>query len=178
MEENTIVENKGGNRNDRRERGERRRREPEDNGGIDTHILQSRRISRMYHGGRRMRFGVFVVAGDRSGRVGISTGKGTDVSTAQKKATDRARRSLVPISISGNTIPHEVEFKFKSSRVMLKPAAPGTGIIAGATVKAVAELAGIKDLLTKVHGSTNPINTAYATVEALKSLRKTKLNKE
>jgi small subunit ribosomal protein S5 len=155
--------------------GRRRETSNEDNSGIDTRPLTVRRVSRMYHGGRRMRFSAFVIAGDRTGKVGIGSGKGTDVSAAQRKATDKAKKSMAPVVIQGNTIPHAVEFKFKSSRVLLKPAAPGTGIVAGATVKAVVELAGIKDLLTKVHGSTNEVNTAYATVGALRNLRKNRL---
>lgn len=168
---------------DRRSRGrgqqgrgnrQERRREVETD-GIDTRLLLARRVSRMYHGGRRMRFSSFMVAGDRSGRVGVGGAKGLDVPSSQRKATQRGKAAMFNVPIVGNTIPHEVEFKYKSTRVLLKPAAPGTGIVAGAVVKAVAELAGIKDLLTKVHGSTNAINVANATVGALKSLRKSRL---
>lgn len=142
---------------------------------VDTKLLKVRRVSRMYHGGRRMRFSAFVVVGDREGKVGIGIGKGADVAMAQKKAAEKARRSMVTVPLKGNTIPHEVTVKFKSSRVMLKPAAPGTGIVAGATVKAVAELAGVKDLLTKVIGSTNTINAAQAAINALQELRESKI---
>lgn len=158
-------QNRGGARPNR---GPRREVETD---GIDTRMLASRRVSRMYHGGRRMRFSAFLVAGDRSGKVGVAGAKGLDVASSQRKASQKAKAGMERINLAGNTIPHEVEFKFKATRVLLKPAAPGTGIIAGATVKAVAELAGIKDLLTKVHGSRNTINTAYATVGALKTLR-------
>lgn len=163
----------GGNRNNRGNRGQQRgpRKDAEPTDGIDTRILASRRVSRMYHGGRRMRFSSFIVAGDRTGKVGVAGAKGLDVASSQRKAIQRAKAEMGNIILAGNTIPHEVEFKFKATKILLKPAAPGTGIIAGSTVKAVAELAGIKDLLTKVHGSRNTINTAYATVGALKTLR-------
>jgi len=164
---------KGGNRGGQ-QRGPRK--EPEKSAdGIDTRVLASRRVSRMYHGGRRMRFSAFVVAGDRTGRVGVGSAKGLDVASSQKKASQRAKAEMDSVILAGNTIPHEVEFKFKATKVLLKPAAPGTGIIAGSTVKAVAELVGIKDLLTKVHGSRNTINTAYATMGALKTLRNKRL---
>ncbi len=141
------------------------------NDGYETRLLKVRRISRMYHGGRRMRFSTFVVVGDKNGKVGVAAAKSQDIPTAQNKATNKAKKHLVTVKLKGNTIPHKIEYKFKSSKVLLIPAAPGTGIVAGATVKAVAELAGIQDLLSKVIGSTNPINTAYATVKALDSLR-------
>lgn len=141
------------------------------NDGFETRLLKVRRISRMYHGGRRMRFSTFVVVGDKSGKVGVAAAKAQDIPSAQNKATNKAKKHMVTVKLKGNTIPHKIEYKFKSSKVLLIPAAPGTGIVAGATVKAVAELAGIQDLLSKVIGSTNPINTAYATVKALDSLR-------
>ncbi len=169
---------RGGNRNDRGQRGGNkphrpRRNEVED--GLDTRIIKVRRVSRMFKGGRRLRLSVFIVAGDRNGRVGLGLGKGADVSAAQAKASLKAKKNLVMANLKGNTIPHEIEIKYKSSRLILKPAAPGTGIIAGSTVKGVLELAGVKDALTKIIGSTNQINAAYATIEALKSLRSTRL---
>jgi small subunit ribosomal protein S5 len=147
-----------------------RKKESED--GMDSRVLKVRRVSRMYHGGRRMRFSAFVVVGDKQGKIGVASAKAQDVASAQEKASKKARRNILVANLKGNTIPHRVEFKFKSSKVLLMPAAPGTGIVAGATVKAVAELAGIKDLLTKVVGSTNPINTATAAVKALGSLKR------
>lgn len=160
-----------------RGRGNRPNRRPSRGGHkgeqdeFDSKMIKLRRVSRRYHGGRRMRFSAFTVVGDKAGRVGVGIGKANDVPVAQHKAMEQAKKNVILVPLKGNTIPHEVEFKYKSSRVLLKPAAPGTGIVAGATVKAVAELAGIKDLLSKVLGSTNQINTAYATIEALKNLR-------
>lgn len=162
----------GGGR-DSRSRGPRRNEEPSD--GFDSKLIKVRRVSRMYHGGRRMRLSAFLVVGDRAGKVGIGIAKGADVAAAQAKAMLKAKKSLITVKLKGTTIPHDIEVKYKSSRVMLKPAAPGTGIVAGATVKAVLELAGVKDVLTKVHGSKNQINTAYATVEALRILRDKRL---
>jgi len=166
---------RGGRRDNRRggKPNRQRRQEPDD--GFDTRLIKVRRVSRMYKGGRRMRLSVFIVAGDRNGRVGLGLGKGQDVAQAQTKAVLKAKKNLVMASLKGNTIPHEIEVKYKSSRLILKPAAPGTGIIAGSTVKGVLELAGVKDALTKILGSTNQINAAYATIEALRQLRSSRL---
>lgn len=136
-----------------------------------TNLIQLRRVSRRYKGGRRMSFSAFAVAGDQNGKIGAANGKANDVGAAQNKAVEKAKKSMQSVQLKGNTIPHQVEFKFKSTKVLLKPAAPGTGIVAGGTVKSVAQLAGIKDLLSKVQGSTHPINTALATVKALRLLR-------
>lgn len=155
-----------------RDRKPRNRREDDE---FDSRLLSIRRVSRMYKGGRRMRMSVVVIAGDKQGRVGIGLGKGADVSLAQSKAMEHAKRNLVMVPIKGNTIPHEVMHKYRSSKIMLKPAAPGTGLVAGATVKAVLELAGIKDILSKSLGSNNKINVAQAAIEALQSLRITRL---
>lgn len=159
--------------NRRGPRNKRREQNKEDD-PYDHRLIKIRRVSRMYHGGRRMRFSTFVVVGDREGHVGLGSAKGQDIPFAQAKARRMAVKSLVNVPLKGNTIPHAIEYKYKSTTVLLMPAAPGTGVVAGSTVKAVAELAGIKDLLTKVLGSTNPINTAYATVEALSRLRETR----
>lgn len=157
------------------QRGPRQRRGTVDDDGFDTRILNIRRVNRMFKGGRRMRMSVFVVVGDRKGRVGLGLGKGADVALAQNKAIEKAKKSMIMVNLKGNTIPHEAMVKERSTRVLLKPAAPGTGLIAGATVKAVLEVAGIKDILSKIMGSTNQVNTAYATFESLKSLRSSRL---
>lgn len=146
-----------------------------DSDGIDSRIVKVRRISRMFKGGRRMRFSAMVIVGDREGRIGIATAKGKDVAQAQIKATAKAKRSMVQIPLKGNTIPHQVTMKFKATTLLIRPAAPGTGIVAGVTVKSVLELVGVKDALSKIMGSSNAINSAYATVEALKYLRGTRL---
>ncbi len=151
----------------------KRERQPDD--GFDSRILNIRRVARMYKGGRRLRMSVFVAVGDQNGRVGLGLGKGADVSMAQSKAVEHAKKNLSLVQLKGATIPHESLAKYRSSRVMLKPAAPGTGVVAGATVKAVMELAGVKDVLTKVHGSTNPVNSANAALVALKLLRSSRI---
>ena len=155
-----------------RDRKPRGRREDDE---FDSGLISIRRVSRMYKGGRRMRMSVVVIAGDKKGRVGIGLGKGADVSLAQSKAMEHAKRNLVMVPLKGNTIPHEVMHKYRSSKIMLKPAAPGTGLVAGATVKAVLELAGVKDILSKSLGSNNQINVAQAVIEALQTLRVTRL---
>lgn len=155
-------------------RGPRRERR-ENTDGIDSRIILIRRVSRMYHGGRRLRFSALVVVGDRNGQVGVAVSKGLDVASAQRKAVSKAKKSMIVVPLKGTTFPHEAQVKFKSSSVLLKPAAPGTGLVAGATVKAMLELAGVKDALTKVMGSTNKVNVAYATFASLKSLRAARL---
>jgi small subunit ribosomal protein S5 len=117
-----------------------------------------------------MRLSVFVVVGDYKGNVGVGLGKGADVGSAQKKAVSRAKKNLIHVEMKGNTIPHEIEYKLGATKLILKPAAPGTGLKAGSSVKAVVELAGIKDVLSKLLGSTNSINATYATMAALSSL--------
>ncbi|MBL8014934.1 MAG: 30S ribosomal protein S5 [Candidatus Doudnabacteria bacterium] len=152
-----------------------KQRPRKDDDGFDSRIINIRRVSRMYKGGRRMRMSVFVVVGDRKGRVGLGLGKGADVALAQSKAVEKAKRSMITVNMKGSTIPHESLVKERATKVLLKPAAPGTGLIAGATVKAILEVAGVKDILSKILGSTNQINTAHATFNALKGLRAARL---
>lgn len=166
-----FVKNKTKLRQRRGNRGRGRREEKE----FETKVIEVRRVSRMYKGGRRMRLSVFVAVGDKKGRVGLGKGKGLDVRSAQEKAVARAKKNLVHVSLQGNTIPHDVDHKFKAAKILLKPASPGTGVIAGSSVRTVAELAGIKDLLSKILGTNNKITNAYATVQALDSLRSTRL---
>jgi len=130
-----------------------------------------KRVSRMQKGGRTMSFSAIVVVGNRRGRVGIGFGKAREVPMAVEKATKDARRNLVNVSLVGGTIPHEVWGKYQASDVFLSPAAPGTGIIAGATVRAVMQAVGISDVLTKSIGSHTPINLARATLAGLLNLR-------
>lgn len=159
----------------RQKRSRDNKRKQRDESGLDTKILDIRRVSRMYKGGRRMRLSVFVVVGDRKGMVGVGLGKGADVRSAQQKAVEKAKRNMISVNLKGNTIPHELNHKFGSAKILLKPAAPGTGIIAGSSMRVVAELAGIKDILGKILGTNNAINNAYATMQALDSLRSTRL---
>lgn len=161
-------------RNNRSRRPDRKDKQ-EDKDQYDTKIITIRRVTKMHKGGRRMKISVVVVVGDRKGRVGIGVGKGEDVRSAQEKAASQAKKNMVFVKLKGNTIPHEITFKYKSSRILLKPAAPGTGIVAGSSVRLVAEVAGISDVLGKILGADNKITNAYATVYALSALRTTRL---
>lgn len=134
-------------------------------------VVNIRRCACVVKGGRRFSFAGLVVVGDENGRVGYGYGKGTEVPLAVEKATKQANRRLESMALDGTTIPHEVEGRFGASRVVLIPASPGTGIIAGETVRAVVELAGVKDILTKSRGSNNPVNLVKATFDALRKLR-------
>jgi len=130
-----------------------------------------KRVSRMQKGGRTMSFSAIVVVGNRRGRVGIGFGKAREVPMAVEKATKDAKRNIEAVALSGSTIPHEVWGRYQASRVFLGPAAPGTGVIAGATVRAVVQAAGVRDVLTKSFGSNTPINLARAAMQALRNLR-------
>lgn len=134
-------------------------------------VVQIRRCACVVKGGRRFSFAAMVVVGDQNGRVGWGYGKAKEVPLAVEKATKAANRRLVPISMRDTTIPHQTEGRFGASKVTLIPASPGTGVIAGATVGAVLESAGIKDILTKSRGSSNPVNLVKATFDALSKLR-------
>lgn len=134
-------------------------------------VVQIRRCACVVKGGRRFSFAGLVVVGDEAGRVGYGYGKGAEVPIAVEKATKQANRKLQRVPLSNTTIPHQVEGRFGASRVVLIPASPGTGIIAGATVRSVVELAGIKDILSKSRGSSNPVNLVKATFDALAKLR-------
>ena len=134
-------------------------------------VLQIRRCACVVKGGRRFSFAALVVTGDDRGRVGYGYGKGGEVPIAVEKATKAANRRQKGFPVEGTTIPHRVEGRFGASKVVLLPAAPGTGIIAGAVVRAVVESAGVKDILTKSRGSNNPVNMVKATLNALSKLR-------
>lgn len=134
-------------------------------------VVQIRRCACVVKGGRRFSFAALVVTGDGNGRVGYGYGKAIEVPLAVEKATKQANRSQMTVPIVGTSIPHQVIGEFRSSRVLLLPARPGTGIIAGDCVRSVVEAVGITDILTKAYGSTNPLNLVKATFEALKLLR-------
>jgi small subunit ribosomal protein S5 len=129
------------------------------------------RTSAVVKGGRRFSFAALSVVGDGNGRVGIGYGKANEVPAAVDKSVQRARRSMKPVRLTGTTLPHAVNARFLASRVFMKPAAPGTGVIAGAAVRAVCEAAGIKDVLTKSYGSNSAKNLVQATYRGLLSLR-------
>lgn len=150
-----------------------RRRRPEmvpEEKQFDERTLHIDRVARVVKGGRRFRFRALVVVGDRKHRVGIGTSKGADVTSAITKATEVAKKHFIDVQLYKGTLPHEAEAKVSGARILLKPASPGTGLIAGGVVRTVLEVAGVKNALSKSLGSTNKTNTAYATIAALQSM--------
>ncbi|MGE0479695.1 MAG: 30S ribosomal protein S5 [Phycisphaerae bacterium] len=151
--------------------GRRRDRDGGDDGGIEDTLVKLYRCATVVKGGRRFSFGALVVVGDRNGRVGFGYGKANEVPQAVEKGVKIAKRNLVTIPRRGTTVPHRIIGRFGASKILLIPAAPGTGVIAGAAARAVLELAGIKDVLTKASGSTSPKNLVKAAVDGLTRLR-------
>ncbi len=134
-------------------------------------VIQIKRVSKVVKGGKRFKLSATVVVGDGKGRVGVAHAKAQEVMVAVRKATEKAKKRMVKVSIGKRTLPHWTEAKFGASKILLKPASPGTGLIACAPVRAVLEAAGVKDALTKSLGSNNPYNLAMATIKALQELR-------
>ena len=134
-------------------------------------VVSISRVAKVVQGGRTFRFSAVVVVGDGAGHVGVGNGKAAEVPDAIKKAIEEAKKNLIEVPVVGTTIPHEFVGEFGSAKVMLKPAAEGTGIIAGGSVRPVIELAGYRDIRTKVIGTNNPRNVVYATIEGLKNMQ-------
>lgn len=156
-------------RNDRR-----RPQEPQEEKQFDERIIHVNRVARVVKGGRRFRFQALVVVGDRKNKVGVGVSKGADVTAAVTKATDVAKKHMMTVTLYKGTVPHEALGKVGGAKILIKPAAPGTGLIAGGVVRTVLEVAGVSNVLSKSLGSTNKINTAYATLAALESLEPSK----
>jgi small subunit ribosomal protein S5 len=150
------------NRRDNREKPEEKE--------FEERVVNVDRVARVVKGGRRFRFRALVIIGDKKGRIGIGLAKGADVTSAVTKAVDDGKKHMVNISLYKHTIPHEVEGKVAGARILIKPASAGTGLIAGGVVRTILEIAGVNNALSKSLGSSNKVNTAYATLDALKQL--------
>src|SRR3954471_9630294 len=159
-------------RPDRQQRrpGGRRPEMPQEEKQFDERTLHIDRVARVVKGGRRFRFRALVVVGDRKNKVGVGSAKGADVTAAVTKATEVAKKNFITVSLYKGTLPHEIEQKVSGAHILLKPASPGTGLIAGGVVRSILEVAGVKNALSKSLGSSNKTNTAYATIAALQSL--------
>ena len=173
MEQRKPREN-GPRRNGPRKNGPRRNNGPKVEKEFEERVVTINRVTKVVKGGRKFRFAALVVIGDRKGRVGFGTGKANEVPDAIRKASEAAKRNVINVPMVHGTIPHEVNGMFGSGNVFLRPASQGTGIIAGGPIRAVVELAGYSDILSKSLGSRTPINMVRATMEGLASLKTAK----
>lgn len=153
------------------ERRRERRDRDEEREELDERVVNITRVAKVISGGRRFAFRTVVIVGDNNGRVGVGIGKARGVPDSIRKGSERARKNMQRVALAGTTIPHEVTARYGGAKVMLKPASPGTGVIAGGGVRAVLEAAGVRDILTKSQGSANLLNVAMATIKALDMLR-------
>ncbi len=173
----TQVQNKPNQRNDRNDRGPRRDRNDRSRGQENAedkmfveNVVSIDRVSRVVKGGRRFRFRALIVVGDGKGKVGIGVSKAGDVQAAVAKATDVAKKNMIDVALEGTTVPHEATGKIAGARILIMPAREGTGLIAGGVVRTVLEAAGVQNILSKSLGSSNKINSAYATIDALSQM--------
>lgn len=146
------------------------KREPKE---FEEEVIQIDRVTRVVKGGRKLRFRATVAIGNKKGKIGVGVGKSQEVTGAIQKAISKAKKELITVKLDGATIPHNLKIKYKSSKILLLPASPGTGLIAGGTIRKVLDLAGVKDILSKSYGTTNKVNNTKATYEALKLLKET-----
>ncbi len=136
---------------------------------FEDKVVHINRCAKVVKGGRRFSFSALVVVGNKNGKIGVGLGKAKEVSEAIRKGTEAAQRNLMDVFVQDGTIAHDIEVKYGATRLLLMPAAPGTGVIAGAAARAVLELAGVRNILTKIHGSSNPSTVVFACIEGLKA---------
>jgi|TARA_B100001750_G_C15522324_1_gene613019 small subunit ribosomal protein S5 len=170
----TTNPNQGNTNSNRRNQRSRRRNRDSDETPLIENVIKVRRVSKTVKGGRNLSFNVMVAVGDGAGKVGIALASASAVPDAVQRAVKYAKNKMFDIKLKDTTLPHESIVKFRSSKVMLKPASPGTGLIAGGGVRAVLEAVGVRDVVSKTFGSTNAINVVYATMAALKDMKNPK----
>lgn len=156
---------------EKRRRQSNRQGEQRERSEFDQKVVEVKRVTRVMAGGKRMRFRALVVIGDRKGKVGVGLKKGMDVSESVSKASTAAKKAVITLPLVNGTIPHQIKIKYKSSRLFLMPARPGTGVIAGGAVRSVMELAGVKNVVSKMLGSNNKVNNVKAVFEAFRMMK-------